>query len=186
MEFHQFSADYVRRLLDGDPFVGDHFSGYFSELIWIKLRARLKSVEMIREIQQETFARVIQALHQKGGLTHPERLGAFVNSVCNNVLLERLRAQSRHPQADLSDRPDARIDLDAPLVNQERIRLVEMILAELSVRDRELLRMILLDEADRAAACRRFGVDQDYFRVLLHRAKSRFAEKLASQKAHRA
>ena len=173
--------------MEGDPYVGEHFSGYFSELMWIKLRTRFRSADMIREIQQETFARVMFALRQKDGVKSPERLGAFVNSVCNHVVLERFREESRHRQQDLSDNwPDKRIDLDAPLINQERIQLVESILAELSDRDRNLLRMILLEEADRAGACSRLGVDEDYFRVLLHRAKTRFGEKLATRKAHRA
>ena len=45
---------------------------------------------MIEDIRQETFLRVLVTLRRKHGLEHPERLGAFVNSVCNNVFLEYL------------------------------------------------------------------------------------------------
>jgi RNA polymerase sigma-70 factor, ECF subfamily len=41
-------------------------------------------------------------------------------------------------------------------------------------RDRELLRAIFLEEGDKDEVCRRFGVDRDYLRVRLHRAKERF------------
>jgi hypothetical protein len=44
---------------------------------------------------RETFTRVLTSLKRKGGLAVPETLGAFVNSVCNNVLLEMYRSGSR-------------------------------------------------------------------------------------------
>jgi RNA polymerase sigma-70 factor (ECF subfamily) len=37
-----------------------------------------------------------------------------------------------------------------------------------------LLREIFLDERDKDEVCRDFGVDRDYLRVLLHRAKQSF------------
>jgi RNA polymerase sigma-70 factor (ECF subfamily) len=41
-------------------------------------------------------------------------------------------------------------------------------------RDRDLLRAIFLEEKDKNEICREFGVDREYLRVLLHRAKGRF------------
>ena len=43
-----------------------------------------------------------------------------------------------------------------------------------SERDRRLLREIFLEERDKDAVCQDFGVDRDYLRVLLHRAKQAF------------
>jgi RNA polymerase sigma-70 factor (ECF subfamily) len=37
-----------------------------------------------------------------------------------------------------------------------------------------LLKAIFLDERDRDEVCQEFGVDRDYLRVLLHRAKQEF------------
>ena len=183
MQFHSFDGDYVRRLAEGDRSIEEHFVTYFSELLSIKLRGRVRSRDAMEEIRQETFVRVLQALRQKGGLEHPERLGAFVNSVCNNVLFEKFREEARYNQMNGAtvDWPDSRINLDAPLIDQERRRLVESVLAELPRRDQELLRMVFLEEADKAEACERLGVSKDYVRVLLHRALSRFREKLAKR-----
>jgi RNA polymerase sigma-70 factor, ECF subfamily len=183
VEFQAFNEDYVRRLVAGDRSVQDHFTAYFAELLCIKLRTRARAPEAIDEIRQETFARVLKALRQEGGLEHPERLGAFVNSVCNHVLLEGFRNGARHsPIGQGAEEPrDRRIDLDAHLINQQRQRLVERVLAELSKRDQKLLRMIFFEEADTAEACARLGVSEGYFRVLLHRAKSRFRDKLGNQ-----
>ena len=185
MEFYSFDGDYVRRLGEGDPFVEAHFTTYFCTLLLIKLRGSLRSRETIEDARQETFVRVLQTLRQKGGFEHPERLGSFVNTVCNHVVHEMLRGETRYSQmsGQAGDLPDQRIDLDMPLINQERKRLVERVLAELSKRDRELLQAVFLEETEKPEACRRLGVDQDYLRVLLHRAKSRFREKLTKPRA---
>ena len=81
----------------------------------------------------------------------------------------------------MDELPDRRIDLDAPLINQERRRRVESVLAKPPQQDQELLRMFFLDVGDRAAACERLGVSKDYLRVLLYRARSRFRDKLPSR-----
>ena len=183
MGFHEFNEDYVRRLLEGDRSVEGHFTAYFGELLSIKLRGRVRSRDALEEVRQETFVRVLEALRQKGGLEHPERLGAFVNSVCNNVLFEKFREEARHTPMNESanEWPDSRMSLDAPLINQERRRLVDRVLAQLPKRDQKLLRMIFLEEVDTAEACGRLGVGEGYLRVLLHRAKSRFRDKLANR-----
>ena len=51
---------------------------------------------------------------------------------------------------------------------------VREILLDLAPRDRSLLKAVFLDERDRDEVCREFGVDRDYLRVLLHRAKQEF------------
>jgi RNA polymerase sigma-70 factor (ECF subfamily) len=47
-------------------------------------------------------------------------------------------------------------------------------LEQLPVKDRQLLRAIFLEEKEKDQVCREFGVDRDYLRVLLHRAKNNF------------
>ena len=39
---------------------------------------------------------------------------------------------------------------------------------------RSLLKAVFLDERDRDEVCRELGVERDYLRVLLHRAKQEF------------
>ena len=95
MELIAFDAQYVRLLTEGDPETERHFTAYFSELIRIKLRSKLRSPQLIEDVRQETFLRVLNTLRRKDGLQHPERLGAFVNTVCNNVMLEAIRGESR-------------------------------------------------------------------------------------------
>lgn len=149
---------------------------YFSELIQLKLRSRLHSPQAIEDVRQETFSRVFDALHS-GKIRQPDRLGAFVNSMCNNVLLEQYRSSKRDTSIedeDDQDFPDKRIDLVGVIASKQMEQKVREILDELPERDRRLLRAIFFEERDKDEVCREFGVDRDYLRVLLHRAKQAF------------
>ena len=176
MEFRTFDADYLRKLTGADPETESHFTSYFGQFIYLKLRARRISPELIEDVRQETLLRVLKTLRQGAGVDHPERFGGFVNTVCHNVLLEMLHKQGRHPLLDENapERADETVDLDAPLVNEQRKRAVAKALEELGDRDREVLRLIFFEDLDRAEVCRRMAVEPDYLRVLLHRAKLRF------------
>ena len=65
--------------------------------IRLSMRYRLRSWELIEDIRQETFLRVLNFVRSDRSLDHPERLGAYVHSVCINVMMELLRASTRHP-----------------------------------------------------------------------------------------
>ena len=95
-----FDAAYIDRLRDREPETEKHFVSYFTDLILIKLRARSLARQLADDILQETFLRVLRTLRSPGGIRQPERLGSFVNSVCNHVMLEFLRMKGRHPVAD--------------------------------------------------------------------------------------
>jgi RNA polymerase sigma-70 factor (ECF subfamily) len=176
VEFHLFDSEYVRKLTNGDPSTESHFSAYFGRFILTKLRSRKVSTEKAEDVRQETLLRVLKALRQGSGISQPERFGAFVNAVCNNVFLEFQHKDSRHPLLD-EDAPevaDGAMNIDVTLVTEERKRMVAEVLAELPPKDREILRMVFYEEADRNSIARAFKVEPDYLRVLLHRAKSRF------------
>jgi RNA polymerase sigma-70 factor, ECF subfamily len=177
LQFHKFDESYLERLCSGDFRTQNHFVAYFSELIQLKLRSRVNSPHAIEDLRQETFARVFVALRSEGRLRQPERLGAFVNSVCNNVLLEHYRSSSREnsiEDEESANVPDPSLDVVAILSHKEMEQRVRQVLDELSERDRRLLREIFFEERDKDAVCQDFGVDRDYLRVLLHRAKQAF------------
>src|SRR5215469_12457782 len=100
VELFAFDDVYLERLRSGDFRTEQHFVSYFSQLIHLKLRSRLHSPEAIEDLRQEIFVRVFATLRGKEGLRQPDRLGAFVNSVCNNVLLEHYRSSSRTTSID--------------------------------------------------------------------------------------
>ena len=177
MEFHSFDAEYVESLSAGDPSVEAHFVRYFTSLLNLKLRARLQSIHAIEDVRQETFTRVLAALRRDRSLRNPERLGAFVNTVCNNVLLEHYRASTRHDL--LEESHESTLISSAPSVFDEVLSgelkaQVGRILKRMTPRDRSVLQAIFIEERDREEVCREFGVDSDYLRVLLFRAKQSF------------
>ena len=174
MQLYAFDEKYVRRLQEGDPETQRHFVAYFRELIFIKGRSRALSRDHIEDVCQETFLRVFSNL-RKSGLQHPGSLGAFVNSVCNNVMLEHYRSSNRSESMDDDfDLPDKAIDLDRALVYERARQTVEAVLAKMKERDRRLLRAVFLEELDKDEVCRQYGVERTYLRVLLHRAKQQF------------
>jgi len=176
MDFFAFDKAYVERLRDGDPPTEHHFVAYFEHLLRIKLRARMLANDKVEDLRQETFIRVIAALRREGGVRQPERFGAFVNSICNNVLLEYYRTSARNQPMEDShlEIPDKVLDLESMLVTKQSSERVRRILDGMPRRDRDLLRAFFLEEKDKDVVCREFGVDRDYLRVLLHRAKDKF------------
>lgn len=176
LQFQSFDEAYLARLRSGDFRAQEHFSTYFGALIKIKLGSRLRSRETMEDLRQETFARFFTALRE-GKILQPERLGAFVNSICNHVLLEHYRAAARMTSLDEEEEnsfPASDFDLIGALGAKETEKKVRAILEKLSERDRRLLRQVFLEERDKDAVCREFGVDREYLRVLLHRAKQAF------------
>jgi RNA polymerase sigma-70 factor, ECF subfamily len=187
MEFCAFDASYVERLRGGDFRTQEHFAAYFGELIRVKLRSRVRSQEDIEDIRQENFGRVLKALRSEGGLREPEKLGAFVNSTCNFVRNEYYRSGARQGSLDEDELPPDPPDpgpgaLDR-LISRDVQQQVRGILDGLSERDRRLIREVLLEERSKDEVCQDLGVDRDYLRVLLHRAKQAFRDRYIERAA---
>jgi RNA polymerase sigma-70 factor (ECF subfamily) len=166
-----FDAEYVRRLIHSDPETEREFVSYFGELLAIKLRSRLRSPEVIQDVTQETFLRVLKTLRIPASKI--EALGAFVNSVCTNVLFEVYRAQSRVAEP-VEDRISDEIAADTAMADEEVRTQVRSVLSELPEKDRKILRWLFFEERDKGEVCRVLQVDREYLRVLVHRAKQRF------------
>ena len=90
-------------------------------------------------------------------------------------MLELFRSDSRHPQLPetAAEPPDQTVDIETSLVDAERKGIVRSLLAELSGKDRTILRMVFLDEIDKNEVCASMHVNRAYLRVLLHRARKR-------------
>lgn len=176
MDLFIFDKHYVDRLRDGEPSTGKHFVAYFGQMLGVMLRARYLPPERVDDVRQETLTRVIAILRRDGGVRQPERFGAFVNSICKNVLRENTRDWHRTQPLpeDHLELPDKMVDLERALISKETEEKVREILADMKQRDRDLLRALFLEEKDKDEICAEFGVDREYLRVMLHRAKERF------------
>lgn len=184
LQFHTFDTTYIENLRSGDLPTQTHFVGYFTELLHLKLRSRLQSRDAIEDVRQETFARVLTTIRKEGALRQPDRLGAFVNTVCNHVLLEHYRSSSRSQSLDEEGQPEipfAGADALGIVMTGQLKGKVRAILLGMPDRDRALLKAVFLDEKDRDQVCREFGVDREYLRVLVFRAKQEFKTEYLKQ-----
>jgi RNA polymerase sigma-70 factor (ECF subfamily) len=179
----EFDRAYLDRLASGDPDTERHFTRYFGDLLSIKLRSRLRSPAQIEDARQETFLRVMKVLRQPGGIESPGGFGAFVNTVCNNVLFEMYRSHSR--TTPLEEETGAAIpapgmDAETAVGLDEDRAQVRDVMSSLPQKERQLLHWLFFEECDKDEVCRRLNIDRNYLRVLLHRAKQRFKAEFAA------
>ena len=124
-------------------------------------------------MKQETFYRVLRTIRQQGGVVDAPALGAFVNSVCNNVLFEVYRAESKIVDP-IEDRQSDEVNAETALVDGQQQAEVRAVLFDMPEKDRRILQWLFFEERDKDEVCRHLKVDREYLRVLLHRAKLRF------------
>lgn len=176
MTFAAFDQEYLDRLRAGDCETQQHFFAYFGQLVRVKASKRVNNPVVVEDVCQETFARALAAL-RKNGIQQPERLGAFVNSVCTHVLQEFYRSRGR--EAELKYEDEVRLPDTAPgtfeqiSVREQRER-VHRVLQQLSAKDRALIQAVFIEERDKDEVCRELGVTREYLRVLICRAKQNF------------
>jgi RNA polymerase sigma-70 factor (ECF subfamily) len=174
-QLHQFDASYISKLEAHDGGVEAHVALYFSKFMTGSLRRRAASAERINDIRQETFARVLTAVHSDQGIRRPECFGAFVASVCRNVLYESYRDDRFEPIDDMPPQlAGASYSPDAQYMAAESQRHVRRVLRQMQGEAEMLLRAVYLEERDRDEVCRELGISRGYLRVLLHRAKQQF------------
>jgi RNA polymerase sigma-70 factor (ECF subfamily) len=176
LDFHQFNESYLHGLRAQDVETEAHFVSYFSRILQNKLRRHLACPEHIKDVQQETLLRAWAAVRAEGGIRQPERFGAFVSSVCNNILRESYRSRARTRALDdlQIDPTDESISPDGALLAAETKEQVQKVLSRLNAKDRKLLLAVFFEQRDKDEVCRELGVSRDYLRVLLHRAKQQF------------
>jgi RNA polymerase sigma-70 factor (ECF subfamily) len=167
-----FDRDYVNRLTQGDPEIERHFTCYFGDLLVIKLRSRLHSKELIEDACQETFLQVLCVLRNKGGIQYPDRLGAFVNSVCEHVLAGFFRTGGRYQQVpeNAPDPADQAANAESQFISEERKTIIRTVLGKLSHTDQVILRKVFLEERDKNEICQELGLQRVNLRVRIHRA----------------
>src|SRR5437764_4939821 len=97
-----------------------------------------------------------------GGLRDGRKLGAYVNTVCNNVVLEQYR-QTNRTQPLLDEHLDlpASENIESALVNGEERERVRRVVNDLPPRDRDILKALFFDERANDDVCAEFGVDRN-------------------------
>lgn len=126
----------------------------------------------VDDLVQESLTRFIRA-GQRQQIRNTEELGAFLNGVCRNVILEYRRRVRREPNSEQEGViPDRGVRPDAEIF--ELRDAIDSGLAELADRDRAILRSLYLDGKDKDEICKEWKMTDAQFRVVLFRAKERF------------
>jgi RNA polymerase sigma-70 factor (ECF subfamily) len=180
VQYFEFNDTYVQELRAGDPATTEHFFRYFRTAIERSLRARAYSIALIEDIQQETFIRVLRALQRPGSIEQPDRFGAYVLSISQNVLHEHLR-KTRGATVEPDDtqrdtRPDPEV-LAQSAQFRDRFRRV---LATMSQVDRSILIAIAQDKTHDEIS-RELNLKPACIRVRLHRARMRLRQRLTTK-----
>jgi RNA polymerase sigma-70 factor, ECF subfamily len=167
----EFTDSYLSDLRVGKAEIQQHFATYFSRVLDRWLRSRLQDVTVVEDIRQETLLRVMEIIGRENGLRDASRLPQFVNRVCNNVLLEYWRktystAKVSKCLENLDESPNPEQALQAT----EDISYLRNALMRIPTSDRTILTMLYFEERNRAEVSHRIGVNQQYLRVLVHRA----------------
>jgi RNA polymerase sigma-70 factor (ECF subfamily) len=168
-----FDDLYVRRLKEHDPEIERHFDEYFRGVLWARLYTRIPSQD-IEDAIQDVLWRALERLDE---LRESCKLGAFVLGICKYVELERYRGKESRtePLGDKHGEIKGPADIEAELIKEETAASVRQVLSDMgNSREAQILRDMLL-EKDRDAICRRFNISAEYLRVVLHRARKKFA-----------
>lgn len=174
-----FNAAYIDALRRRDPATEAHFVDHFSPILVRKLRRSVRKPDLVEDLRQETFLRVLAAVRSGRGIRKPERFEIYVFGVCSHVLHESWRARRReaaHQPLDIElpgDLPSAY----ALVLAQETRNGVRQVLSRLDESQQGILHALLMDDQNKDEICRRYGVNRNYLRLLLYRAKKDFKKR---------
>ena len=180
-QYISFDRQYIEDLRNGDIATTQHFFEYFKGAIKRSVNSRYRRLDIIEDIQQETFMRVLHALEQPGAIQQPERFGAYVLSTSHHVVHEALRRRRDGVAEPDGNAPDTRPDPEVLAQYRQLSARVREALDSLSFIDRYLL-LALADGKSHDDIARELHMKPSSFRVVLHRARKRLRDKLASDK----
>jgi RNA polymerase sigma factor (sigma-70 family) len=150
-------------------------SSYVGYLLGRKLGTR-----DIDDKVHDVFLVVVQTIRQ-GNLRQPECLMGFVRTVAHVTAADHIRtlAQNRRREAKMPERmtfADTHNNPEVLALVRQKAELVQTALAQLSMRDREILERFYLQEQRPDQICSEMNLSKTQFRVGKSRAKARFGE----------
>jgi RNA polymerase sigma factor (sigma-70 family) len=170
----------VARVRAGEALAETEIVRRYARAVLTVAQQRMGHFENARDVAQETFIIVLERLRGPG-IDDPERLSGFIRNTAVNLAVGEMRKQTRRRTDTGTDIIDLLVDENAgPICLLERheiVALVQELIAELRVaRDRQLLwKHYVLDEG-KSELCREFGLNDDHFDRVIHRARHRLRE----------
>ena len=158
----------VERIQSGDQAAEEALVRYFQPRVAAMLLARTHDREVALDLQQEVLWESIAAL-RRGQLREPLKLPGFVLAIARNLLNNYFRSSQHRPQ--MTELPDnLKASVTDTVLDNERDLAVQHALERISVRDREILHLTLVDGATPAQIARRLGLSSEVVRQRKSRA----------------
>lgn len=173
----RFTAEYLLRLKARDPETQEHFGNFFTERLRFKVRmSGLPGCDQ-EDVINETLELALVAV-DNGQPRSPEKFGAYVSGICDNVLRKMHESKKRqYVSVDEVSLFDPKESAEAAVLRQEVIRRVKKVLGRMRRKDRNLLRMKIFEELSSQEMMARCGArTPENLRVRLHRALQAFAK----------
>jgi RNA polymerase sigma-70 factor (ECF subfamily) len=164
----------AQRIERGDPGAEDELARAYRPRVLALLSARTHDREAAYELCSDVLMAVLRAL-RVGRLRDHDRLSGFVLGTARNVANNYLRARRRMPVSEpLSDEvaQDQAPDL---LERRETQQALQRELGRLSVIDRRILALTVVDGLKPAEAARELGMSAEVVRARKSRALKRLA-----------
>lgn len=135
----------VRRAAQGDQRAWNELVDEFSGIVWSVARAYGLNDADAADVSQITWQRLVEHLHR---LRDPARVGAWLATTARRQCTQIHREAHPIPVGDqLPEQDSQALAPDAAMLTNERDITLWNALADLPVRDRRLLRMLMTDPA---------------------------------------
>jgi len=169
----------VLQIRTGEDAGMEHLYKLFSRGIRYYLCRQLGAQELEDKVH-DTFLIVVHAI-QRGDLREPERLMGFVRTIVRRQVAAYIdeAVHVRRDQTDLENGQavaDVKLNPEQIAIARQRAELMRLVLASLSLRDRDILERFYLHEQTQEQICEEMSLSETQFRLLKSRAKARFGE----------
>ena len=170
-------ASLVGRIRNGDEQAETRLVELFSRPVRVMARVRAGRKLEEDDLTQEVLMAAIAAV-RRGQLREADRLGAFVAGIARNVINNRLRS-TRAGFEPLDGQEEAAVaDLRDEVARRERAALLRRGLEKLTVDDRRILMLTMIDGLRTAEIAERMGVTEEVVRARKSRALKRLKGRL--------
>lgn len=178
-------SELAARVARGDRQAETTFVRRHQRAVTLVLQTRVQP-DRVHDLTQETFIVVIARMRDSG-IHDPNRIGGFLRQTAINLANSDRRKYLR--QRTETDNDSIEVAVDEALGPADSVELDQLasmigeLMDELPMRrDRELLQRYIVNEEDKFALCREYGLTSEHFDRVLHRARVRLKELLEKRR----
>jgi len=176
MSLFRERPELLSRFRDGDKDVLELvFTTYRDDLVrFLVARYRLSRFDMM-DVLSETFLLAFSP-RQRDAFSPSVKYFTYLVGIARNVTRTRIRQDARMQHGEVPEATAA-----GPEQRHEAKELIEQILAPLSERERSAVMMTLLERRTQESAARHLGVDRNWVKRAVQRARTRLVEMTAGR-----